>query len=100
VGKLAARGFRTGDRISANFYENGYSAAAILLLAAMIESMLQRDHYFFQRAKPNALQVHVSQWHHDRIGVPGDRGYRDVSILIIWKCNAGDKWLVVFHEAI
>jgi hypothetical protein len=50
--KLVSRGFRPGDRVSANFYENGYSAAAILLLAAMIESMLQRDRYFLQRSKP------------------------------------------------
>ena len=53
VAKLIARGYRPGDRISANFYENGYSAAAILLLAAMIESMLQRDRYFLQQAKPS-----------------------------------------------
>jgi len=52
VGKLVARGFRAGDRVSANFYENGYSAAAILLLVAMIESMLQRDRYFLRQAKP------------------------------------------------
>jgi hypothetical protein len=54
VGKLVARGFRPGDRVSANFYENGYSAAAILLLVAMIESMLQRDRYFLQQAKPKS----------------------------------------------
>lgn len=53
VGKLVARGYRPGDRVSANFYENGYSAAAILLLVAMIESMLQRDRYFLQRTKPS-----------------------------------------------
>ena len=52
VAKLAARGYRVGDRISANFYENGYSAAAILLIAAMIESMLQRDRYFLLQSKP------------------------------------------------
>lgn len=52
VGKLIVRGYRPGDRISANFFENGYSAAAILLLAAMIESMLQRDRYFLQQVKP------------------------------------------------
>jgi len=52
VAKLVARGFQPGDRISANFYENGYSAAAILLLAAMLESMLQRDRYFLQQSKP------------------------------------------------
>jgi hypothetical protein len=51
VSKLIALGFRSGDRVSANFYENGYSAATILLLAAMIESMLQRDRYFLQQAK-------------------------------------------------
>lgn len=52
VSKLIARGFRSGDRVSANFYENAYSAATILLLAAMIESMLQRDRYFLQQSKP------------------------------------------------
>lgn len=56
VAKLIARGFQPGDSISANFYENGYSAAAILLLAAMLESMLQRDRYFLQQLKPS-LQV-------------------------------------------
>jgi hypothetical protein len=52
VAKLIARGYRAGDRVSANFYETGYSAAAILLLAAMVESMLQRDRYFLQQAEP------------------------------------------------
>jgi hypothetical protein len=52
VAKLIVRGFQPGDRVSANFYENGYSAAAILLLAAVIESMLQRDRYFLQQSKP------------------------------------------------
>jgi len=51
VAKLAARGYRTGDRTSANFYENGYSTAAILLIVAMIESMLQRDRYFLLQSK-------------------------------------------------
>lgn len=46
VTELIVRGFQPGDRLSANFHENGYSAAAILLLAAMLESMLQRDRYF------------------------------------------------------
>lgn len=52
VVKLVASGFRRGDRVSANFYENGYAASAILLLATMMESMLQRDRYFLQRSKP------------------------------------------------
>lgn len=52
VSKLIARGFQPGDRVSANFYENGYSAATILLLVTMIESMLQRDRYFLQQSKP------------------------------------------------
>lgn len=52
VGKLIVLGLRRGDRVSANFFENGYSAAAILLLTAMIESMLQRDRYFLQQSKP------------------------------------------------
>ena len=51
VGKLTARAFTPGDRVSANFYENGYAAAAILLLAAMMESMLQRDWYFLRRSQ-------------------------------------------------
>ncbi|MFT7043643.1 MAG: hypothetical protein ACJAW7_002405 [Candidatus Azotimanducaceae bacterium] len=53
VTKLAARGYRAGDRISANFYENGYSTAAILLIVAMIESMLQRDRYFLLQSNSN-----------------------------------------------
>ncbi|KKO43817.1 hypothetical protein WG68_18780 [Arsukibacterium ikkense] len=53
VAKLAARGYQAGDRVSANFYENGYSTAAILLIVAMIESMLQRDRYFLLKSKPN-----------------------------------------------
>lgn len=57
VAKLATRGYRAGDRISANFYENGYSAAAILLIAAMIESMLQRDRYFLLQSNPT---MHLS----------------------------------------
>lgn len=56
VTKLIARGFQPGDSVSANFYESGYSAAAILLLAAMLESMLQRDRYFLQQSKPD-LQI-------------------------------------------
>lgn len=52
VAKLIAIGFRRGDRVSADFYENGYSASAILLIAAMMESMLQRDRYFLQKSKP------------------------------------------------
>ncbi len=50
VAKLIVRGFQPGDRLSANFYENGYSVAAILLLAAMLESMLQRDRYFLRQS--------------------------------------------------
>lgn len=52
VEKLIKNGFCSTDRVSANFYENGYSISAILLLAAMMESMLQRDRYFLQKAKP------------------------------------------------
>lgn len=52
VAKLIARRFRQGDSVSAGFYENGYSIAAILLLTAMVESMLQRDRYFLQQSNP------------------------------------------------
>lgn len=52
VSKLIVRGYRDGDRISANFYENGYSVAAIVLIAAMLESMLQRDRYFLLQSTP------------------------------------------------
>lgn len=48
-----AREYRAGDRISADFYDSGYSAAAIILLVAMIESMLQRDRYFLAQTKPS-----------------------------------------------
>lgn len=52
VTKLLATSFRKSDRISTGFYENGYAASAILILAAMIESMIQRDRYFLLKAKP------------------------------------------------
>lgn len=52
VTKLVATPYRQSDLISSNFYETGYSASAILLLAAMVESMIQRDRYFLLKAKP------------------------------------------------
>jgi hypothetical protein len=52
VSRLVARGFQPGDRVSANFYENGYSMSAIILLVAMVESMLQRDRFFLHQINP------------------------------------------------
>lgn len=54
VTRLLARPYRQPDRVSSKYYEAGYSAAAILLLAAAIESLVQRDRYFFLQAHPTA----------------------------------------------
>ncbi len=56
VARLLARPYRQPDRVGSNYYEAGYSAAAILLLAAVIESLVQRDRYFFLKAYPKAKQ--------------------------------------------
>lgn len=52
LGKLLKRSFQSGDRVSSNYYESGYSAAIILLLCTAIESAVQRDRYFFNQSRP------------------------------------------------
>lgn len=52
--KLVARQYMAPDRVGSNYYEGGYSAAIILLLAASVESLVQRDRYFLRAAKPAA----------------------------------------------
>lgn len=52
ISKLIARPYRKAGRVSSDFYESGYSAAVILLLAASVESLVQRDRYFYRTANP------------------------------------------------
>ena len=52
IGKLLARPYQKPDRISSNYFEGGYAAAIILLLAATVESLVQRDRYFYNRTAP------------------------------------------------
>jgi len=52
--KLVSRRYQNSDRVSSNYYENGYSAAIILLLAASIESIVQRDRYFYLKINPTS----------------------------------------------
>lgn len=52
--KLVSRQYQKPDRVGSNYYESGYSAAIILLLAASIESLVQRDRYFYLKTKPTS----------------------------------------------
>lgn len=52
IGKLLARPYQQPDRISSNHFEGGYAAAIVVLLAATVESLVQRDRYFYTRAAP------------------------------------------------
>jgi hypothetical protein len=54
IGKLLARPYQEPDRISSNYFEGGYAAGIILLLAAAVESLVQRDRYFYTRTVPTA----------------------------------------------
>lgn len=54
LGRLLKRNFQSGDRVSSNYYESGYSAAIILLLFTAVESFVQRDQYFLTQSKPKA----------------------------------------------
>jgi hypothetical protein len=53
IGSLIARPKEPSDRISSNHVEGGYAAAIILLLAAHVESFVQRDRYFYVKRKPS-----------------------------------------------
>ncbi|MBU0967684.1 MAG: hypothetical protein KKA54_15035 [Proteobacteria bacterium] len=59
LSKLVTRTYQKPDRVSSNYYEGGYSASIILLLAALIESAVQRDRYFFLTKKPSAKPSNV-----------------------------------------
>ena len=52
--RLIARPYSKPDRLGSSHYEGGYSASGIILLAAMIESLIQRDRYFHKQSSPSA----------------------------------------------
>ncbi len=51
ISKLVGRPYQRPDRVGSNYYEGGYAAAIILLLVAAVESLIQRDRYFYRIAK-------------------------------------------------
>lgn len=53
IGSLIARPKQSSDRVSSNHFEGGYAAAIILLLAAHVESFVQRNRYFCVKKKPS-----------------------------------------------
>lgn len=58
--RLTSRPYIKPDRSSSNFYECGYSASAIILIVAMLESMIQRDRYFFKKSFAGAKTKSVA----------------------------------------
>ncbi|MFH0996524.1 MAG: hypothetical protein V1844_13665 [Pseudomonadota bacterium] len=54
VSGLVRRPYLKPDSVSSNYLEGGYSASIILLLVAMLESVVQRDRYFFLEKNPGA----------------------------------------------
>ncbi len=48
--RMLARPFRKSDRVGSDYYEGGYAASIILLLAVAVESMVARDRYFNKKA--------------------------------------------------
>ena len=52
ISKLIARPYQKPDRVGSNYYEGGYAASVILLLTASVESLIQRDRYFYLIANP------------------------------------------------
>ena len=54
VAKLISATYRRPDRVGSTYYETGYSASIILLTVAAIESLTQRDRYFFRKANPSS----------------------------------------------
>lgn len=54
LGSLLDRPYRKPDRISSNHFEGGYAAALIVLIAAVVESFVQRDRYFHLLTRPAA----------------------------------------------
>ncbi len=54
IERLVAHPYQAPDRVSSNYFEAGYSSAIILLLAATVESLVQRDRYFYRRKVPGS----------------------------------------------
>lgn len=54
LARLTARPYYRPDRVGSNYYEGGYSASIILLVAATLESLIQRDRYFHRRENPGS----------------------------------------------
>ena len=52
--RLIARPYEKPDRLGSGHYEGGYSASGIILLAAMLESLIQRDRYFHSKSNSGA----------------------------------------------
>lgn len=60
ISKLVSRRYQQPDRVGSNYYEGGYSAAIILLLAAAVESLIQRDRYFYRIANPSSRLSNIA----------------------------------------
>jgi hypothetical protein len=59
VSKLVIRPYLKPDSVSSIYSECGYSASIILLLVAMLESVVQRDRYFFLEKNPGTNPSHL-----------------------------------------
>ena len=65
---LISREYAKPDRVGSNFCECGYSASAIILLVAMLESMIQRNRYFFKKNNPSVKTKPVAyQYLHETL---------------------------------
>jgi len=59
ISKLIVHPYSKPDRVGSNYYEGGYAASVILLLAASVESLIQRDRYFYRIANPGSKASNV-----------------------------------------
>ena len=50
IGSMVEQPYQKPDQVSSNYYEGGYAAAIIVMLAVAVESMVARDRYFNPRA--------------------------------------------------
>ena len=67
--RLVTHVYLKPDRVSATFRECGYSASALILVAAMVESAVQRDKYIDATlAKQHMSQRSVADYLHERLG--------------------------------
>lgn len=55
AGRLLEEEYQQPDRVSAGYRESGYAAAILILCAAVLESFVQRDRYFY--AKRNGSPI-------------------------------------------